>query len=447
MAAQRIVIIGGGPAGRVVVHALHKASADVSVTLIKDEEINVNRCAVPYGIDGGTEPAKYMIPNSLVTDFGAELVIGRTDGIDRGRKLVESADGSQFPYDKLVIATGSRPIVPPIDGVGLAGVTTVRSRDDMLRLRELAARGGRAVIVGAGYIGLEVAVELRKLGLEVTIVEMLPAILGGRMSPTITGRVTTALNDGGIMLRLGTSVIGLDGNDAGAVTGAQLSDGERLPADFVVLAIGVRPNADLADCAGLAIDERGGVVVDPQMRTSDPDIFAAGDCVAARSFIDGATVPAQFGTNAVFMGKVVAANLLGRDVAFPGVINAAASVVFDLSFGSVGRAPTASPETDVVGVSDVLDKYPMIPDASPIHLELAVERTTRKVVGAAALRKGHGVAATLDMISLAIQLGASVGDLVAHQYCTHPELAAKPSDNSIVFAALNAIDALDGAGS
>ena len=147
MKHRNVVIIGGGPAGRVVVHALHHSGRGMSVTLIKDEEINVNRCAVPYGISGEKPLGKYLIPNELVTDFGAELVVDRVTNIEVYASTVTLAGGKPVAYAHLVFATGSSPIVPPVPGVRARNITAVRSRDDLRNLRDLAGRHRRAVIV------------------------------------------------------------------------------------------------------------------------------------------------------------------------------------------------------------------------------------------------------------------------------------------------------------
>ena len=183
MQQRDLVIIGGGPAGRVIVHALHSQNSGLSVTLIKDEEVNVNRCAVPYGISETKPIEKFQIPNQLVTDFGAELVVDSAAKIDTEQKQVHTQSGQSYGYGHLVLATGSRPLVPPIPGVDLAGVTPVRSLKDLDTLRNFAAAGQKAVIVGGGYIGIEVAVVLRQMGLEVDVVEMLPQILMATTEP------------------------------------------------------------------------------------------------------------------------------------------------------------------------------------------------------------------------------------------------------------------------
>ena len=437
---EKVVIIGGGPAGRVVVHALHASKKDFQVTLIKDEPVNVNRCAVPYGIMGKKPVDKFCIPNTLVTDFGAELVIDTVTAINTGASQVTTAAGKNFAYDHLVLATGSKPFIPPIENVGLENITSVRSRQDMVKLRSLAEEKKKCVIVGGGYIGVEVAVVLAQTGLDVTIVEMLPHILLATMDDDFAIAVEDHVRQKGIKVLTNTGVVAFKDN-GGRVCGVRLDNGDELETDFAVVAVGVVPNTELAAQSGLEVSSYG-IVTDDNMRTSVANIYAAGDCAQKKSFITHNPCRGEFGTNAVFMAKVVAANILGKDKKFPGVINANASSAFDLSFGSAGMIEKMAVKEglDVVcGYSEVLNRYPMMDGAHTIHTRLVFERQTRKLIGGAVLRQGHCTANNVDFISFAIQMGTTIEDLLVYQYATHPELAAKPSDNTYMFAAKDAL--------
>lgn len=436
MRAFDVVIVGGGPAGRTIVHSLHAADAGLSVAVVKDEPINVNRCAVPYGIAPGKPIEKFQIPNKLVTDFGAQLIVATAERIDREAATVQLAGGETVGYANLVLATGARPFAPPIPGIDGSAVTFVRSLTDLGRLRELAARSERVVIIGGGYIGVEVAIVLREIGLQVSLVEVLPNILSGTTEPELNEVIEAALIEHGIHLNLGRRVERIEADGT-----AVLDDGAALEAGFVVVAAGVTPNTALAAAAGLPVS-RYGIRVDDRLRTAAANIYAAGDCAEARSFLTGTPVPGEFGTNAVFMGRVVAANILGADGIFPGVINANASTAFDWSFGSAGLTEKGARDAGfavVTGLSEVLDRYPMMDGASEIRTKLVFDRPSRRLLGGSVLRKGRGAAQGVDFLSLACQLGASVDDLINYQYATHPELAAKPSDNGYVFAARAAV--------
>ena len=440
MQSRDVIIIGGGPAGRVIVHTLHSQNSGRSVTLIKDEEINVNRCAVPYGISEEKPIKKFQISNKLVTDFGAELVVDRVAKIDVERRQVHTRKGEIYGYRHLVLATGSRPLVPSIPGVDLAGVTPVRSLKDLDTLRGFAAAGQKAIIVGGGYIGVEVAVVLRKMGLEVDVVEMLPQILLATTEPEFISDVEKTLDIEGVRLMTNRKVSEFRSRNGHGVD-VRLQGGETLAADFAVLSVGVVPNVELAAEAGIQTSALG-IVTDRHLRASADGVYAAGDCAEKKSFITRKPTRGEFGTNAVFMAKVVAQNILGHQHTFAGVINANATAVYDWSLGSAGLTEKMAGDAGfsvVSGYSEVLDKYPMIDGATPIRTKLVFERESRRLIGGSVMRKGAGAAQHVDFMSLAIQMGATSEDLLTYQYATHPELAAKPSDNTYAFAARDAM--------
>ncbi|NJP05201.1 MAG: FAD-dependent oxidoreductase, partial [Chloroflexaceae bacterium] len=242
---------------RSVVHAIRQAGQQqTTITLIKDEEINANRCAIPYGINPAKPLEKYCIPNTLVTNAGAQLVIDTVERIEPVQKRVFTRQSGEYTYDQLVLATGARPLVPSIPGIDADGIIPVRSRDDMARIREASQQHRRVVVVGGGYIGVEVAVVLRQLGLDVTIVEMLPHVVAMTVDPELITDVEQDLTSNGIVLATSARVVEFQ-QQQGHVCGVVLDDKRELPADFVVLAVGVIPNTDLAQASGLQVSRFG----------------------------------------------------------------------------------------------------------------------------------------------------------------------------------------------
>jgi len=443
MKKRQVVIIGGGPAGRTIVHLLHGSSQKMSVTLIKDEKINANRCAVPYGIPDVKPLEKFQVPNALVTDFGAKLVIDRVEKIDTDKKQIVTSVGDGYPYDDLVLSTGSRPVIPPIPGVDGKNITAVRSIKDLSLLRQLASTGKRAVVVGGGYIGIEVAIVLKQLGLDVTVVEMLPTILMATTEPEFIERVNEELSERGVHLLTNEKVVEFAHPSTNRVE-VKLGSGESLAAEFVVLSVGVVPNTELAVQAGIKTN-RLGICVDKHMRTDAEGVYACGDCAGKTSFVTGQPTRGEFGTNAVFMAKTVAHNILGKKKTFPNVINANVTAVYDWSLGSAGLTEQMAREAgiDVVtGYSEVLSKYPMMDQVETIRTKLVFNKANARLVGGSVLRKGDCTAHMVDFISFSIQMGATMEDLSTYQYATHPELAAKPSDNIYVFAVKDALNKL-----
>ena len=279
------------------------------------------------------------------------------------------------------------------------------------------------------------------MGLDVTIVEMLPHVLLATMEPEFIDDVEKTLSGRGVQLRTGAKVVEFQ-QSGGKVSGVRLDQGDTIEADFFVMSIGVVPNTELAAEAGIETS-RFGIVVDDHLRTNAANVYAAGDCVAKRSFVTGEPTRGELGTNAVFMARVVGQNILGRDKVFTGVINASASTAFELSFGSAGLTEGAARESglDVVaGYSEIMDRYPMMDEVGLIRTKLVFELGNGRLVGGSVLRRGRGAAQNVDFLSLAIQKGTTLDDLLDFQYATHPELAAKPSDNTYVFAAKEARD-------
>ncbi|MEA1981365.1 MAG: FAD-dependent oxidoreductase [candidate division Zixibacteria bacterium] len=436
-----VAIVGGGPAGRVIVHSLHKEDQKYSIALFKDEEINVNRCAVPYGINGKKQIEKYQIDNKLITDFGAELIISKVEKINPEEDIVILDDGRKFHYQYLVLATGASPSIPPIKGVELPDVVTVRSIDDLYQLRNKATskKLNKVIIIGGGFIGVEVAAELRIMGFEVIIIEATPQILVPSCEPEFSEPLSQILRDKGIDLKTKMRVNAFRKNKSSELE-VQLEDNSVLSCDFAVLATGVQLNTDIAESSGIKTNNFG-IICDEYQRTNYKNIFTAGDCAAKISYVTGQQTRGEFGTNAVFTGKIVAQNITGKNRIFHGVINANVTKIFDWSVGSAGLTEKMALDAgfDVItGQSKVLDKYPMIDGVSHILTKLIFDRKSHRLLGGSIMRQGDVVVANVDFLSLAIQMKVTLEDLKVHQYATHPELAAKPSDNLFVFATQDA---------
>jgi NADH oxidase (H2O2-forming) len=439
MEKRDVVIIGGGPAGRTIVHMLHASGRNMSVTLIKDEPTNANRCAIPYGIPPGKQIEKFQIPNQLVTDFGAELVVDRVTKIDTVQKQVHTLGGETYRYTHLVLATGARPVVPPIPGIDGEAITSVRSIEDLAALRDFASQGHNAVVVGGGYIGIEVSVVLKQMGLDVTVLEMLPRILLATTEPEFIDHVENTLKTSGIRVLTGEKVVAFEHQPDKRVM-VRLASGDTLVADFVVLSAGVALETELAEQAGIKTS-RAGICADAHLCTTADNVYTCGDCTEKWSYITRQPTRGEFGTNAVFMAKVVARNILGDPIEFPGVINANATTVYDLSLGSAGLTEQMARDAglDVVtGWSEVPNKYPMMDAVQSVRTKLVFNRENKRLIGGSVMQKGSCAAQTVDFISLAIQMGATMDDLGSYQYCTHPELAAKPSDNIYTVATRDA---------
>lgn len=311
MATQRITIVGAGQAAAQAIETLHKRGHQGSITLIGDENL------LPYQrpplskkfLAGMLDRDRLLIRHAAhYLDHGVDLRLGfAVASIDRARRRAELADGSLVEYDGLLLATGSHPRLLPLPGAELAGVNYLRTVADVDRLRGELAPGRRAVIIGGGYIGLEVAATCREAGLDVTVLEAAERVMNRVVSPAVSAFYEAEHARLGVHIICGARVDALSGTDR--VTAVRLDDGHELPADFVLVAIGVAPTDALARTAGLECDN--GILVDEYCRTSDPNIWAAGDCARLPSIHYGTRVRLESVDNAFEQGTSAALNMLG----------------------------------------------------------------------------------------------------------------------------------------
>jgi NADPH-dependent 2,4-dienoyl-CoA reductase/sulfur reductase-like enzyme len=317
MPSPAYVIVGASLAGAKAAETLREEGFDGTVVLIGAEDDRpYERPPLSKGYLLGKDPRDsiFVHPESWYADHDVDLRLGTTVvSIDRQAHTVALAGGGQVPYDRLLIATGSSPRRLSIPGADLDGVPYLRTVGDSERLAAMLRTGGRVVIAGAGWIGLETAAAAREYGCEVTVVERLPVPLERAVGPEL-GEVFADLHRShGVTFKFDEELRELTGSD-GAVTGVITSAGEELPADLVIAAIGIAPNTQLAADAGLAVDN--GILADEALRTSDPDIFAAGDVANAFNPLLGRRVRVEHWANALNGGPAAAQSMLGRDVSY-----------------------------------------------------------------------------------------------------------------------------------
>ncbi|WP_329040567.1 FAD-dependent oxidoreductase [Streptomyces sp. NBC_00178] len=322
MASHAVVVVGAGQAGFDTACALRSRGFRGRITLVGDEPPGPSyRPPLSKGYLAGTVAAEEIAlrPPSFYTEQDIELLPGdRVASLDRERRTVLLESGLRLPYDNLVLATGSRPRSLPVPGASLTGVLSLRGLADAedLRLR-LSGPPRRLVVVGAGFIGLEVAATARGLGHDVTVVEAQPRALARALTPTVSDRIVAEHRERGVRVLLGREVTALFGDAEGRVQVMELDGGERIAADLVVVGVGVLPNVELALAADLLVGD--GVVVDAQLRTSDPYVFALGDCARFPSPHAGRHVRIESVQNASDQAKCVAAAVCGEPYAYTAV--------------------------------------------------------------------------------------------------------------------------------
>jgi len=456
--SMKVVIIGGVAAGPKVASKVVRLMPDADVTIVeKGEFLSYAGCGLPYYVSGVVKKQAELMstPVGAVRDpvFFHDVknvrVMNRTEAVevDRPGKRVQvrnanNGEESWLSYDKLVFATGGVPVVPPLPNVRLKNIFTLHGVRDAEGIKTLLSQNKArdVVIVGGGLIGVEATEALVEKGCRVTVVEMLPQILS-ILDWEIAKLVESHMESHGVKILTGTKVESFEGNERveGAVT-----DRGRLPADMVVLAIGVRPNVKLAQDAGLEIGTTGAIKVDPHMRTSDPDVYAAGDCVECVDLLTGRPAYIPLGSTANKQGRVAANNICGVHDTFPGVLGSTVCKVFEYCVARTGLSEAAARSLGyevVTAMAPAPDKAHFMPAAKPLLLKLIVDKNSRRLLGAQATGPGAGDK-RIDAAAMAITAGMTVDQFANADLCYAPPYA--PAMDNIITAANVARNKLDG---
>ena len=451
---MRLLILGGVAAGTKAAARARREYPDAEVTIVtQDEYVAYAGCGLPYYVGGEISEAKELIvrtPEEFKQDNGIEVLTRRQairiDPADHTVLVRDLTNGNEaaFPYDKLIIATGALPIIPPIDGITLKRVSTVRGLTDAKKIRALLDTGKlhSAVVIGGGFIGLEMAENLARRGLTVSVVELKPAILPG-FDPEIAALVKNSLVEHGVQVYTGEAVTRIHGNALGEATAVE-TDARRLPADLVILAAGIRPNTEVATAAGVATDQRGVILVDEYLRTNVPDIFAVGDCASVKNRITGEDTYSPMGSTANKTGRVVVANLFEPKDAFPGVQGTTIVRIFDLNAARTGlsteEARAAGYDVETV-LAPTPDRAHYFPGNKMIITKLIADRATRRLLGAQVVGQGV-VDKPIDTLALGIAMGITVDQLSGLDLAYTPAFASALAPS--IVAANVMLNKLDG---
>lgn len=394
-----ILIIGGSAAGSNAAVAARKLYPDKSIAVLRREEAAVIPWHIYKAMRDEESLRKQAMPDTIYARNGVTLLISEATALDRQAKTVELSDGQRLGYDRLVLATGSSPLVPRLPGVDLPGVFPVRkSIPHLAAMREALARASSLGIIGGGFVGVEFASELGcRDGLQVTLVEMLPRCLAVAFDESMSGRAESLLRENGVEILTQTRVAAILGADRSEAV--RLADGKEFPADVVLLAVGERPETQLGGASGLPLGACGGFVVDDRMRTPDPSVFAAGDCAEKTSFFGEASCPLRTATIAAAEARIAAANLYGDGPRDPGTIEAYSTTICGAGFMTVGLN-----EGTALGLGrDVAVGVAENPDA---RVKLLFDRNTADLVGFQGM--GHLPATLVDRLLTALRTSTSL---------------------------------------
>ncbi len=437
-----VVIVGGGPGGFTAALSARNAYPDKSIALIRKEKIALIPCGIPYTLHTLEKVEDDILPDKPLEANKIEIIIDEV--IDVKDKRLTLKSGKEIEFDKLVLAIGSSPFVLPIPGVDKKGVYYVKKEIDYLKeLREKVEESTNIVIIGGGFIGVEVADEiLKKKDKKVVLIEKLPSLLPLSMDKEFGDMVIEILKERGAEIIVGQSVKEIKGNDK--VEKVVLEDGRTLPADLVIIAVGYRPNIELAQKIGLDVNPRFGIIVDEYMRTSQKDIFAVGDCVAKRSFFSGELSKLMLASSAMAQGRLAGSNLFTVKAIkeFPGTLSTFSTKVGDVSFGATGLTEFQAKSFGVdyvVGTAETVDRHPgKLPGASKIYVKLIYARCSHILLGAQ-IRGGDSVGEMINMLSVMIQKRMTDIEIDTLQIGTHPLLTSSPIAYPVINATVNAI--------
>ncbi len=436
-----IVIIGGGPGGVTTALSARNTYTDKRILLIRREKTPMIPCGIPYVLHSLESIEQNILPDAPLKKNGIDVMIDEVVSI--GDHSLTTGQGTVIGWDKLVLATGSVPAVPPIPGVDKRGVFPV-SKDaaEISALRSAVDEGSEVVVIGGGFIGIEVSDELLRAGMEVHLVEREQALLPSTMDPEFGQEVEALLKARGARVLTGTSVDELLGDER--VTGVRLGDGTEVPADLVIVSVGYAPETKVAQEAGLDVDPRYGIVVDEYMRTSRRDVFAVGDCAAKRHFLMGDYSPIMLASTAMAQGRLVGSNLFDIKVVkgFGGVIGTFSTKIGDTAFAATGLTEAQANALGieyVVGVNESVDRHPgRLPGAARQKVKLLYSRHSHVLLGAQ-LRGGDSVGELVNMLALMVQNHMTDMETNTIQIGTHPLLTASPIAYPVINATVDAI--------
>jgi NADPH-dependent 2,4-dienoyl-CoA reductase/sulfur reductase-like enzyme len=449
----RLVVIGGDAAGGSAASQAKKRNRDLDVVMFeRGRTTSYSACGIPYWISGAVDAESDLITRTPEQHRAAGIDVRMCTevvAIDVERREVrwrntDTGEEGTEPYDDLVYAAGSVPARPPVPGIDADGVYGVQVLDDgVALLAELdSGRVQRVVVVGGGYIGLEIAEAVRRKGLDVTVVDLSPTPVI-TFDPDIGEFIAAAVRGEGVNTVFGDGVAEIQVGPDGRVRGVVTQSGLELPADLVVLGLGVRPNVRLAREAGIPIGTSGGIAVDARMRTHAPGVWAAGDCVESWHRLSGQRVVVALGTHANKQGRVAGINIGGGYATFPGVIGTAITKICDTEAARTGLSSREAEEAGYSYVTAVVDsttRAGYFPGATPIRVKMIAERRSGRLLGAQVVGR-EAAAKRIDALAICIWNEMSVDEIVGLDLSYAPPFS--PVWDPVLIAARKALEAVE----
>lgn len=436
-----VLVIGGSAAGMVAAVTGKTSWPEKSFILVKKQKDVMVPCGIPY-IFGTLDSSQLNIMpvDNMLSKAGIESLVNEVISIDKASKTVTLEDGEQIKYEKLVIATGSTPVMPKwLKGAGLENVFVIpKDKTYLDAMKEKLTGLKKIAVIGAGFIGVEFSDELVKSGHEVFLVEKESEILYSAFDTEIASRVASILTDRGVKVITGNGISELAGTQK--VEHVKLENGNVLDVDAVILSMGYKPNTELAAKSGIYVDESGFIAVDEYMRTHEKDIFAIGDCAQKRDFVTRKRVPTMLASTACAEARVAGMNLFNINVVktFSGTIGIYSTAIGEFGFGTAGLTEKRAVEEEIsviTGIFEGIDRHPgNLPDTHKQMVKLIAAKYSGVIVGGEVIG-GLSAGELTNVIGLAIESRMSVNSLLISQIGTHPCLTASPAAYPLIKAA------------
>lgn len=427
---MKILIIGGDAAGMSAASQIRRRKQDWEITVLEQGKFtSYSACGIPYFFAGDVDQFEDLViltPEQFKEKRNIAVLTGhRAQAIDLKAKTVTAQDPKDqeltLEYDRLMIATGAGPILPQWPGMELQGVTPLRNLQDTQRVQALLQeKPQRCVVVGGGYIGLEMVEAFHRLGLKVTLLEKLPGLMG-KAEALVTEQALKALEAKGIEVHLETTVTGFTGKQ-GKLSAVETESGS-YPADLALISLGVKPNAQLAEAAGLIIGDTGAISVDRLQRTSDPSVFSAGDCAETYHLVLERNAYIPLALNANRAGRIAGANMTGAEEMFPGTLGSAVTRLFDLVIARTGLDEPALKRENIAYKTVEIkssDRAEYMKGSGPLWVKIFYDPKEHRILGAWVLGEDESAGKRCDILATAITAKMDLGQVADLDLCYAP---------------------------
>lgn len=440
-----IIVIGGGPAGIISAVTSRIYYPKSKILLIKDIEKGVIPCGIPYMFSTLSKPEDNSMGNAPLEKNNIDFIVDEVTFINKNKNLIKTKNNNEIGYEKLIIATGSSPIKPHINGIDKRNVFFVKKELNYLKnIKRQIKKSKDIVIVGGGFIGIEFADELSKIkGLNIHLIELNPHLFDNSFDEEFSKEVEIKLIEKGIKIYTKTKLLEIKGDEN--VKRVLLSNDEEIPADLVIFGIGSKANMELAEKSKIKISKLG-ICVDKFLRTSDKNIFAIGDCTEKENFITRSKENIMLASTATTQARIVGFNLFNKEKNKDyGTLASYSTKIGDICMASTGiteKTAKANKIDIIIGFAESFDKHPVkLPNSNRIKVKLIFSKKSEEIIGGQILG-GDSIGEMINVISTAIQKRFKIHEIEALQIATHPKLTSAPTTYPIINAAQNAIQKL-----